>query len=236
MAGTFNCPTCGAPLDYPGSIETMRCPYCNNSVIVPEELRNHNPSAPAIHAPGGLQQFQVNQVAALARAGKKLDAIKLYRQLTNANLLDAKTAVEAIQAGSPTLVNPTANTENASLTSEQNARVQQLMQSGQKIEAIKLYRQVTGVGLKEAKDAVEGMNPGITPTNAGGNKIKAKIFTIVIGLFFMGLASIFPLVFIPMGIESWQANEIGGAIGSFIGAGVWALVWGSIGLILIFAA
>ncbi|MBS0264819.1 MAG: ribosomal protein L7/L12 [Planctomycetes bacterium] len=31
------------------------------------------------------------------------------------------------------------------------------LQSGQKIEAIKLYREQTGVGLKEAKDYVEGL-------------------------------------------------------------------------------
>lgn len=30
-----------------------------------------------------------------------------------------------------------------------------LLFSGRKIEAIKLYREVTGIGLKEAKDAVE---------------------------------------------------------------------------------
>ena len=33
-----------------------------------------------------------------------------------------------------------------------------LAQSGQKIEAIKLYRQTTGAGLKEAKEAVEALD------------------------------------------------------------------------------
>ena len=37
------------------------------------------------------------------------------------------------------------------------AEVRALKESGQLIEAIKLYREHTGVGLKEAKDAVEGM-------------------------------------------------------------------------------
>jgi len=37
------------------------------------------------------------------------------------------------------------------------AEVQALAASDQKIQAIKLYRERTGVGLKEAKDAVEGM-------------------------------------------------------------------------------
>lgn len=36
-------------------------------------------------------------------------------------------------------------------------KVLELMQAGRKIEAIKLYREQTGVGLKEAKDYVEGL-------------------------------------------------------------------------------
>ena len=33
----------------------------------------------------------------------------------------------------------------------------ELMKTGRKIEAIKLYREQTGVGLKEAKDYVESL-------------------------------------------------------------------------------
>lgn len=37
------------------------------------------------------------------------------------------------------------------------APVRELVQRGKKIQAIKVYREVTGVGLKEAKEAVERM-------------------------------------------------------------------------------
>lgn len=37
------------------------------------------------------------------------------------------------------------------------SEVKQLAQAGRKIDAIKAYREATGVGLKEAKDAVEAM-------------------------------------------------------------------------------
>ena len=37
------------------------------------------------------------------------------------------------------------------------AEVRRLKESGKLIDAIKLYRENTGLGLKEAKDAVEGM-------------------------------------------------------------------------------
>ena len=36
-------------------------------------------------------------------------------------------------------------------------RVHELIRQGKKIEAIKVYRQLTGEGLKESKDAVERM-------------------------------------------------------------------------------
>jgi hypothetical protein len=38
-----------------------------------------------------------------------------------------------------------------------------LVQNGKLIEAIKLYRQMTGVGLKEAKDAVDALRTDIPP-------------------------------------------------------------------------
>ena len=38
-----------------------------------------------------------------------------------------------------------------------NPQVMELTKAGQKIQAIKLYRQQTGAGLKEAKDYVEGL-------------------------------------------------------------------------------
>ncbi len=37
---TFNCPNCGAPLDFDGGEETtIHCPFCNTSVVVPKEVR-----------------------------------------------------------------------------------------------------------------------------------------------------------------------------------------------------
>lgn len=47
--------------------------------------------------------------------------------------------------------------ETAGPPTGMEAEVLGLMSGGQKIEAIKLYREKTGVGLKEAKDAVEAL-------------------------------------------------------------------------------
>jgi ribosomal protein L7/L12 len=45
--------------------------------------------------------------------------------------------------------------EPASVGAADDPRLSELLQSGDKIGAIKLYRELTGVGLAEAKDAVE---------------------------------------------------------------------------------
>ena len=61
--------------------------------------------------------------------------------------------VELSYAGNPNAVSDGALPAN----SEWMAEARRLKESGNKIEAIKLYREHTGLGLKEAKDAVEGM-------------------------------------------------------------------------------
>jgi ribosomal protein L7/L12 len=42
----------------------------------------------------------------------------------------------------------------------QDARIRELVRSGNKLEAIKLYRELTGAGLAEAKDTIDKMGVG----------------------------------------------------------------------------
>lgn len=87
----------------------------------------------------------------LLRTGRKIEAIKRYRELTGVGLKEAKDAVEAMEAGRPGSLPP-----KSSLLREVNdAEIEQQIRSGHLIDAIKLYREKTGVGLKEARDAVE---------------------------------------------------------------------------------
>jgi predicted RNA-binding Zn-ribbon protein involved in translation (DUF1610 family) len=39
IAKTFQCPSCGAPLNPKGKAAVISCPHCHTSVVVPEELR-----------------------------------------------------------------------------------------------------------------------------------------------------------------------------------------------------
>lgn len=107
MPTTFKCPMCAAPLDAgDASGATVRCPYCENTVILPEELRgrvnnNMGPSAGATFAPMIDQALKMAEVAQLMRAGNKIAAIKLYREIFGVGLKDAKDAVERIERGEP---------------------------------------------------------------------------------------------------------------------------------------
>jgi ribosomal protein L7/L12 len=99
-------------------------------------------------------------VAGLLAAGKKIEAIKLARQQTGLGLKEAKDYVEALERGEPVTPLPPRQSSGApggpsSALMEQAARA--LVAQGKKIEAIKLVRQQTGWGLKEAKDYVDGL-------------------------------------------------------------------------------
>lgn len=81
-------------------------------------------------------------------AGNKIQAIKLYREQTGLGLKEAKDAVEKLETELH-LSSP------STPSSDQSHRVRDALFEGNKIQAIKHYREQTRVGLKEAKDAVE---------------------------------------------------------------------------------
>jgi ribosomal protein L7/L12 len=93
-------------------------------------------------------------------AGNKIAAIKLYRDATGAGLAEAKEAIELIAAGKPPKAAGSASQpDDAALQGITDA-----ISAGSLIGAIRLYRTATGVGLKEAKEAIDALamqfNPG----------------------------------------------------------------------------
>ncbi len=103
------------------------------------------------------------EIVSLLEGGRKIEAIKRYREATGVGLKEAKDAVEALERGQPL---PTKQAVDSSF----ETKIVSLLEDGKKIGAIKLYRQRTGLGLKEAKDAVEAIaaNRGIvTPSRLG---------------------------------------------------------------------
>ena len=106
MPTVFNCSMCSAPLDVTNVTgATVRCHYCGNTSILPEELRSAPSSGSAGSLLGGSlssivsQAVKMGEIAKLARAGKKIEAIKLHRETFGTSLQQAKEAVEQIEKG-----------------------------------------------------------------------------------------------------------------------------------------
>jgi ribosomal protein L7/L12 len=94
-------------------------------------------------------------------AGRTIEAIKWVRARTGLGLKEAKDVVDALAAGEAGVVLERREAENGALDdAEFNARLIVEIAAGNKIEAIKLYRERTGLGLKEAKDAIEALGRG----------------------------------------------------------------------------
>ncbi len=84
--------------------------------------------------------------------GNLLEAIKLLRS-SGIGLKEAKEALEAYAGGKPPPHAPTFS--GVPMGQSLPPQVAQALQQGNKIEAIRLMREQTGLGLKESKDAVE---------------------------------------------------------------------------------
>lgn len=109
--------------------------------------------APAVPAPALPQPVQ----DALQR-GNLVEAIRLMRAGTGLGLKETKDALEAYMRGEPAPAGfaPMALPAGAPLPGP----VQEALNQGNKIEAVRRLRSLTGLGLKEAKDAVDAAGVG----------------------------------------------------------------------------
>ena len=116
-----------------------------------------------------------SEIEALICEGKKIQAIKLWREYTGNSLKDAKDIIEHFEqhqvwisvddlptqmpkpSGSPPLQD--LNTESLSSGSQEAMSTESicaaLLNEGKKVQAIKLWRENTGASLKEAKMQIE---------------------------------------------------------------------------------
>jgi len=86
--------------------------------------------------------------------GNTIEAIKLLRASSGLGLKEAKDVIDAHHQGRPIPLQSQAFPERLP------AAVALALQQGNKIEAVRLLREQTGMGLKEAKDAVEASQQG----------------------------------------------------------------------------
>ena len=64
-------------------------------------------------------------------------------------------------------------------TADLEQEVRSLLDQGQKIEAVKLYKDQTGVGLAAAKDAVEAMQADAVPQSDIGGDLEAELLRLL---------------------------------------------------------
>ena len=78
-------------------------------------------------------------------------------------LKDAKEYVEALDRGQSSTVQPAATDElPPRIDGAGRAEIQALLADGKKIAAIKRTRELTGMGLKDAKEYVESLQTGLS--------------------------------------------------------------------------
>jgi ribosomal protein L7/L12 len=92
------------------------------------------------------------QVRSLLAQGRKIEAIKQLRLETGLGLREAKDMIERNESS---LFSYESSDQPVRTPPDLSSQVKELLNQGKKIEAIKLYRAETGLGLKEAKDAVD---------------------------------------------------------------------------------
>ena len=133
------------------------------------------PSLPSAGGDGiGLTQEQLAQINAEIAAKRKINAIKLYREFTGEGLKEAKEAVEALERGQKPAFSANHPSSASQPAGDLMARIEQELRAGRKIEAIKLYREFTGQGLKEAKEAVEAIERGQKPAFSANHPSSAS--------------------------------------------------------------
>jgi len=121
-----------------------------------------------------------------ALAGQKIEAIKLYREASGADLVEAKRFVEGLEAGRT----PGAPAV-ASVSNEDIDQIQEALFRGDRIAAIKLYRASTGEGLKESRDFILAVEAELRRTDPG--KFRASPAQ-GCGMVVLGLLAVLTLV------------------------------------------
>jgi hypothetical protein len=95
---------------------------------------------------GGSASELEREVRSLLEQERKIEAVKLYRERTGANLLEAKNAVEAIEAGT------TPRSEDGN---DLESEVMRHLRKGETLAAVALYSQRKGVSQVDAEQAIE---------------------------------------------------------------------------------
>ena len=175
--------------DHNNPAGTDRCQNCGSWIeqAVPSEFSGQEPRTASDERVSQQPESLEDQILLLMKQNQKIAAVKLYREQTGCGLKEAKDAVEALAAGQPIARRSGESVEtNGVDPNSLEGQVLALMRDQKKIWAIKVYRERTGVGLKQAKDAVEAFaaKHGIsTQTGCAGMVLLMIVVSTIIGMW-----------------------------------------------------
>ncbi len=223
MSEVFQCPSCGAPLDYSSSDKaSVSCPFCRSTVIVPGELRKDAPRK--IPIPKSFS-VQIEEIRRLHASGNKIGAIKIYRDAFGSGLKEAKDAVEELDQGGvlplpgsildgydPDLNRYTLQTVEIYSGGDYSAAIAEitaLAEQRKKIEAIKRYREVFGGSLQDAEAVVSRLMAGepVMFGQAGQTRPKTRANGYSALIFIIGLIVLIGIITAAVGLMVGKAIE-----------------------------
>lgn len=120
---------------------------------------------------------QRQEILQLLNEGRKIDAIRIYREATGHDLASANRFIEQLQTAIES-----GNADHVGDGQVNRDEIERLLKSGEKIAAIKLYRDSTGAGLKEAKDAVEDIGESVGIPRPKGCGAVVLAFVVLLSL------------------------------------------------------
>jgi|GEM_PF-4511553 len=112
------------------------------------------------------------QALLLIANNQKIAAVKLIKDHTHCGLKDAKDFADGLQAGAQKPIAEPANLDEQLLA---------ILSQGNKLNAIKCYKDATGAGLAESKDYVEKLMQNQIVTNAAQQGRDTDIKNIISG-------------------------------------------------------
>jgi ribosomal protein L7/L12/DNA-directed RNA polymerase subunit RPC12/RpoP len=186
---SLNCPNCGAPITGTDGKSTVVCDHCGSVIALKsQQSAPAAPEQPAAPEPTYAYGQVPNQrpprsdltsvalgptdaahVIQLLRDNQELEAIQFYQSKAGGSLGEAKDAISAIQAGLRDAAAPWPTVASGNIIAPANLpEVRRLVEAGNTIAAIKAYRDATGLGLREAKNAVDALGEQLRQNQAGG--------------------------------------------------------------------
>ncbi|MCC9603332.1 hypothetical protein LOC67_22510 [Stieleria sp. JC731] len=93
-----------------------------------------------------------DKIRDLLSEGKKIAAVKLVRERQKCSLREAVNTVELIESGNEVSISDPAPASDGEMDAVLDA-----IEKGEKLRAVKLYRESTGADLRESKEFVESL-------------------------------------------------------------------------------